>query len=101
MCGLAGFWGRGEPAGAIAAAMANSLVHRGPDNGGIWCDAAAGLALAHRRLSIIDLSAAGAQPMISLAWGEPAGYSTPAYKSSVFSRTTTKSMFWYRDRTPA
>ncbi|MBK8759870.1 MAG: asparagine synthase (glutamine-hydrolyzing) [Sulfuritalea sp.] len=65
MCGLAGFWGRGEPAGAIATAMASSLVHRGPDNGGIWCDAAAGLALAHRRLSIIDLSAAGAQPMIS------------------------------------
>jgi asparagine synthase (glutamine-hydrolysing) len=65
MCGLAGFLGRGEPSGAIAAAMADAIVHRGPDDGDIWVDAAAGLALAHRRLSILDLSPAGHQPMQS------------------------------------
>ena len=45
--------------------MAASLPHRGPDDQGIWIDAEAGTALVHRRLSIIDLSPAGHQPMVS------------------------------------
>ena len=45
--------------------MADAIVHRGPDAGDVWVDAAAGLALAHRRLSILDLSPAGHQPMQS------------------------------------
>lgn len=49
----------------IARTMGDSIRHRGPDEGGEWVDAASGLALAHRRLSIIDLSAAGRQPMHS------------------------------------
>ena len=44
-------------------AMAATLLHRGPDSGGHWVDADAGIALGHRRLSIIDLSDEGAQPM--------------------------------------
>jgi asparagine synthase (glutamine-hydrolysing) len=45
--------------------MADTLIHRGPDDAGVWVDAGAGIALAHRRLSIVDLSPAGHQPMIS------------------------------------
>lgn len=45
--------------------MLDALSHRGPNDIGIWCDHAAGLLLGHRRLSIIDLSPAGHQPMLS------------------------------------
>jgi asparagine synthase (glutamine-hydrolysing) len=49
----------------VARAMVAPLHHRGPDDGGVWASAAHGVALAHRRLSIIDLSPAGHQPMVS------------------------------------
>jgi len=66
MCGLAGFFGRpGADLGTVAGAMADELLHRGPDDRGVWADDAAGIALGHRRLSIVDLSAAGHQPMLS------------------------------------
>ncbi len=66
MCGLAGFLGPpGADLAAVAGAMAGELLHRGPDDGGAWADDAAGIALGHRRLSIVDLSAAGHQPMVS------------------------------------
>lgn len=45
--------------------MASAIAHRGPDDSGVWTDALAGIAFAHRRLSIIDLSPAGHQPMTS------------------------------------
>src|SRR3954447_22768403 len=70
MCGIAGLWeqsGRTAPdaVATLAGSMADALLHRGPDTGDIWLDLEAGLALGHRRLSIIDLSPAGAQPMVS------------------------------------
>jgi asparagine synthase (glutamine-hydrolysing) len=49
----------------IAHDMAATLQHRGPDDEGVWVDAASGVALGHRRLSILDLSAHGHQPMAS------------------------------------
>jgi asparagine synthase (glutamine-hydrolysing) len=67
MCGIAGIW-QPEAAidiGAAAGRMLCTLTHRGPDDDGIWVDPAVALALAHRRLSILDLSAAGHQPMTS------------------------------------
>ena len=70
MCGIAGLWdqrARMSPEALDHAArrMTDSMLHRGPDAGDVWCDAQAGLALGHRRLSIIDLSPTGAQPMVS------------------------------------
>jgi asparagine synthase (glutamine-hydrolysing) len=50
---------------AVARRMAAALAHRGPDAEGTWLDESCGIALAHRRLSIIDLSPLGSQPMIS------------------------------------
>jgi asparagine synthase (glutamine-hydrolysing) len=69
MCGIAGLLrpGGGDE-GALAgyaSRMADSLRHRGPDADGVWTNAAAGVAFGHRRLSILDLSEAGAQPMRS------------------------------------
>jgi asparagine synthase (glutamine-hydrolysing) len=66
MCGIAGIWrSDGADLTDVALAMAQTLRHRGPDDHGIWSDSTAGIALAHRRLSILDLSAAGHQPMAS------------------------------------
>jgi asparagine synthase (glutamine-hydrolysing) len=68
MCGITGFvapGARGDEMRAVAQRMTGSLAHRGPDAGGIWADPEAGVALGHRRLSIVDLSEAGSQPMHS------------------------------------
>lgn len=66
MCAIAGLWSpRADPAEAVLQAMAATMVHRGPDDGGAWIDAGTGLGLAHRRLAIVDLSPAGHQPMLS------------------------------------
>ncbi len=68
MCGIAGLAGEGsggEQGRQAALRMAASLRHRGPDDGHVWQDADAPVALAHRRLAIVDLSPEGAQPMAS------------------------------------
>ena len=59
MCGIAGFTGSWAP--SLASAMGGAISHRGPDGSGLWSED--GVALGHRRLSIIDLSDAAAQPM--------------------------------------
>lgn len=68
MCGIVGYLGEVDGTGSggpLLRSMADSLIHRGPDDMGFWVDADDGVALAHRRLSIVDLSPAGHQPMIS------------------------------------
>ena len=70
MCGLTGLLNcsRDQTAAAMRAAvtrMAATLHHRGPDDSGVWCDASSGIALGFQRLSIVDLTPAGHQPMVS------------------------------------
>lgn len=68
MCGITGFWNGLKSTHAnsqILRQMTDAIRHRGPDDDGAWFDQQAGLALGHRRLSIIDLSPAGHQPMTS------------------------------------
>lgn len=69
MCGITGLWTRPETRGAtardICERMTRALVHRGPDDSGHWTSEDGSLALGHRRLSVVDLSAAGHQPMQS------------------------------------
>lgn len=69
MCGIAGFFGAPrmptETMQARVRAMCRTIAHRGPDSEGVWVDAAAGIALGHRRLAIVDLSETGHQPMVS------------------------------------
>src|SRR5947209_750495 len=69
MCGIAGIIGRLDRLNVAALErMSNAMVHRGPDASGVWASAPDsrgwGGLLAHRRLSILDLSPAGAQPMV-------------------------------------
>lgn len=70
MCGIAGFVDARRETGAdeltaIARAMARAVVHRGPDDDGAWVDPDVGVAFGHQRLSIVDLSRSGHQPMTS------------------------------------
>jgi len=72
MCGIAGLL---DPTGAhrrdlgqLASAMSATLVHRGPDDSGLWEDESAGVALAHRRLEVVGKGAQGRQPMRAGNW---------------------------------
>ena len=86
MCGIAGFLDPKRRSGdteltALAASMAGALRHRGPDAQGVWVDEAAGVALGHARLSIIDLSPAGAQPMVSACGRFAVSYNGEVYNA--------------------
>ena len=65
MCGIAGYLGKISYPYNCLDEMANAINHRGPDDKGTWCDEGEGIGLAHARLSILDLSSAGHQPMHS------------------------------------
>jgi asparagine synthase (glutamine-hydrolysing) len=71
MCGFTGFFANefDHSLGSlevVVSRMALAIKHRGPDDAGAWADAESGIALGHRRLSVIDLSPAGHQPMHSV-----------------------------------
>lgn len=67
MCGIAGYLGEIPNSNNLLFEMINAVNHRGPDNHGIWFDENAGIGFAHSRLSILDLSPAGNQPMHSVS----------------------------------
>jgi asparagine synthase (glutamine-hydrolysing) len=65
MCGIVGTWGQTSGTDEALGRAVRRLAHRGPDDAGLWTDMNGGVALGHSRLSILDLSAAGHQPMLS------------------------------------
>ncbi len=65
MCGIVGYFNPSGISGRAIAHMVAQLRHRGPDAQSAWSDTDAGIAFGHARLSIVDLSAAGSQPMTS------------------------------------
>lgn len=84
MCGLVGFWsfgGLSADGRSTLAAMTDTLQHRGPDDDGLWLDDGAGIALGHRRLSILDLSQAGHQPMQSASGRYMIAYNGEIYNA--------------------
>ena len=101
MCGLAGFitvpndFGQSGGAGT-AARMCAALRHRGPDEEGLWSDPAAGIALAHRRLSILDLTDAGRQPMASAS-----GRYVIAYNGEIYNHGELRAELEKAGRAPA
>ena len=87
MCGIAGLidsQGKRRPAEnrRLARAMADAIRHRGPDGSGVWADEEAGVFLSHRRLSILDLSDAGAQPMATPDGSGHITYNGEAYNAA-------------------
>ena len=85
MCGLAGcFIDEGRP--AEAGRMIAPLVHRGPDDAGTWVSEDGRVALGHRRLSILDLSPEGHQPMRS-----PSGRYVIAFNGEVYNHQALRS----------
>jgi len=84
MCGIAGIIGRlDEPNRAALERMSAAMVHRGPDASGAWASTPDsrgwGALLAHRRLSILDLSPAGAQPMVDPVTGHVVSFNGEIY----------------------
>lgn len=84
MCGLTGFLKADslQPRDELmrrVARMSLTLAHRGPNDAGHWCDPAHGIALGHRRLAIIDVSAAGHQPM-----GSPSGRYVLVFNGEIY-----------------
>lgn len=79
MCGIAGILGDPKVSARLVGRMARSLVHRGPDDEGVWIDSETGVGLGHRRLAIVDLSAAGHQPMHS-----PAGRFVLSFNGEIY-----------------
>jgi asparagine synthase (glutamine-hydrolysing) len=100
MCGLVGF--AGAPSSAVVdplkllRAMGDAMSHRGPDDAGAWWDAAAGVGFSHRRLAIVDLTAAGHQPMASAS-----GRYLIAYNGEIYNHLELRKELEARGAAPA
>ncbi len=91
MCGFAGFLSSSNSISrehwpTILTNMGNAILHRAPDDGGVWFDGDRGVGLSHRRLSVLDLSEAGHQPMVS-----PSGRFVMAYNGEIYNHLTIRS----------
>lgn len=97
MCGIAGFWqtkrGSEHPL-ELLKQMGNAMAHRGPDDSGCFYDRATGLGLSFRRLSIIDLSPAGHQPMGSASGRYTIIFNGEVYNSEEIRRELGDGYIW-------
>jgi asparagine synthase (glutamine-hydrolysing) len=101
MCGITGYFSAHgaaywEQASERLKAMTDAIAHRGPDSDGYWLDAANGIALGHRRLSILELSEAGAQPMHSTS-----GRYVIAFNGEIYNHLSLRSELQKRGWAPA
>ncbi|MBL4852011.1 MAG: asparagine synthase (glutamine-hydrolyzing) [Gammaproteobacteria bacterium] len=79
MCGIVGYWDKRGANAVVVEQMALRIQHRGPDGAGVWLNQSVELAMAHRRLAIIDLTPAGHQPMTS-----PCGRFTLVFNGEIY-----------------
>lgn len=101
MCGITGFLNHRAELNAakdrfVLKSMTDALLHRGPDEEGFWLDAAHGVALGHRRLSILDLSSTGTQPMTS-----PCGRYIIAFNGEIYNHLTLRDDLAQDGKVPA
>lgn len=97
MCGITGFLAPPAPgAEPIVTAMMRAIAHRGPDSQGHWCDAAAGIALGHLRLAIVDLTPTGYQPMVS-----PSGRYMLTFNGEIYNHRHLRAELEDQGRAPA
>ena len=95
MCGIAGLLGPDAATPDLVRRMADVIAHRGPDDHGVWIDGDAGIALSHRRLSIVDLSPHGHQPMCSSG-----GRFIISYNGEIYNHTDIRRELETADHTP-
>lgn len=100
MCGFAGFIVRSAPLSwnpiDVLGRMGDTLAHRGPDDEGTWSDSDRGVFLAFRRLSIIDLSEAGHQPMVSASGRYVVVFNGEVYNAETLRRALDRPSGSYR-----
>ena len=100
MCGITGYLARRgldtDRDRQTLERMVASLGHRGPDDRGVWLDAPAGIALGHRRLSILDLSPLGHQPMVSAGGRWVVSYNGEIYNFAELRRELTAAGHTFR-----
>ena len=89
MCGIVGIFSQSGDLFPIDV-MTSALSHRGPDAGAVWLDTDGGVALGHRRLSIVDLSEAGAQPMHS-----PSGRFVLVFNGEIYNHLKLRQLLGY------
>jgi asparagine synthase (glutamine-hydrolysing) len=97
VCGFVGFLapsGLGPDDETRVRSMADRLAHRGPDDHGAWLDPTVGVAFAHRRLAIVDLSPTGAQPMTSASGRTVIAFNGEIYNHEALRRRLGSVVYW-------